>query len=115
MKYLDNIKKLPIGEKRTFSFLVAGFLTVLIIVFNYGISFLWKDEVKDNYMVSKNEAIDSFKESFDKSFSILTSALERNFTSSGTNQQIASGLNELVDQMSSTSTSSSSTSSNIVE
>ena|ERR1035437_7700508 len=101
--WIKKIKSWSIEKKRIFSISIALVLTILIIVFNSGINLLWKDKTqKKNIDTPLNSIQKSFSEIINESKPIF----EKAFSSST--------FNEIVKQ-NSQSTSSSSTSTNIVE
>lgn len=111
MKYLDEVKTWPIEKKRKFSIALAVFLTILIIGINYGVGLFWKEEKKESPFANKNNPIKELSESFKKNLEIIQPVVDRAFTDKTV--WVGTTTEELLNQMSSTSASSS-TSTNIV-
>lgn len=111
MKFLEKIRKWPIEKKRIFSISIAIFFTILVIILNSGINIIWKDETK-NTAFDKNNPINLLQDSISKIYNEAKPVLDQVFGSS-TNDS-SSQTDKIVDQTNSTS-SSFSTTSNIVE
>jgi predicted PurR-regulated permease PerM len=112
MGIFNKIKKWSIKKKRIFAISIALFLTILVIVLNSVINSLWKDEARKNNFSDKNNPITSIKELFTKIINEAKPILGQVFGSS--TQDKSSGTSQIIDQNNSTS-SSFSTTSNIVE
>jgi hypothetical protein len=102
---LKKIKKWPIKKKRRFSLIAAILLTVLIIIFNFGINTIWKEKKpKRNF---NNNSMKSFQSSFSNIFNIAKPALNQIFSSSTQTEKIIDQINSI--------SSSSDRVSNVVE
>ena len=111
MKFLEKLKKWPIGKKRIFSVSLALFLTVFIIIVNFGINSVWVDDVKYEGII-KNNSIDSLQESLKQIINQARPVLDQTFGSSTASTSAQNGTTTY--QINSTS-SSFSTGTNIVE
>jgi predicted PurR-regulated permease PerM len=112
MNLLSKIKKWPIERKRTLAISLALFLTIIVIVINSLINSIWPDNSKKANLSGNNNPLKSLEESFSKIFEQAKPILDRAFSSS--TQNTATDTSLIIDQNNSTS-SSLSTSSNIVE
>lgn len=93
-------------KKRIFSISLAIFFTILILIFNYSLNLIWKEEKNNIRIYDKNSPINTIQESFSKIFSNAKPVLEQVFSSST--------KDKIIDQINLAS-SSFSTISNIVE
>jgi predicted PurR-regulated permease PerM len=113
MKLLAKIKKWPQEKKRIFSISLAIFVTILVIVLNSAINIIWKDDAK--IIKPKNDSLNSLQQSISQIVNEVQPVFDRVFsTTSSTTQNITTKTEEIIEQNNSTS-SSFSTTSNIVE
>lgn len=106
---INRIRKWPIERKRIFSVLLAVFLTVLIIIFNFSFNSIWKDNTKNTFI--NNNSINKIQKSFSEIIDESTPILEQIFSTSS--QETITETDKIIDQINSAS-SSLSTSSNVV-
>jgi hypothetical protein len=104
MNWLKKIKRWPIEKKRIFAFSGAIFFTILIIIFNSGINVLWKDKTTNKYI--DNTPFNSIKESLSEIANETKPILEKAFNST---------TSRIIIEQNTQSTSSSSTTPNVVK
>ncbi len=80
--FINRIREWPIEKKRTFSIVLAIFLTLLIIILNFSINFVWKDETKENILINSNSPINSLQQSFSKIWNEAQPAFNNIFSTS---------------------------------
>ena len=110
MNWLNKIRKWPIEKKRIFSISVAVFLTIIIIILNYGLNLVWRDE-SNNIVDTQNNPIDTIQDSLSKIVDQAKPILDQAFSSSTQEMTTqATQTDEIIDQINSTSSSFGTTS-----
>lgn len=111
MKQLEKVKNWPIEKKRNFSIIVAVFLTLLVIGINYSVNIFWPDDKPVNVYEAQNNPINKLAESFKKNLDIVQPTIDKAFA----DMQSPSTTAATEQFIKSISSSSLSTSSNVVE
>ena len=105
MNFVNKIKKLSFETKRTLAIILAILLTIIIIILNSTVGYLWKDDSVGD-VKSKNDPIKSIQESVSQIINSAKPIIDEAFSST-TKEKIMEQINS--------ASSSTSTTTNVVE
>ena len=105
MNFVNKIKKLSFETKRMLAIILAILLTIIIIILNSTVGYLWKDDSVGD-VKSKNDPIKSIQESVSQIINSAKPIIDEAFSST-TKEKIMQQINS--------ASSSTSTTTNVVE